>query len=177
MDLDRELTLKAFQMLDMAIGKRALPMIKLVTGGGASMLLAYGFPGKTTDVDAVPTNGSFEDIKQIAEEVAKALNINHDWLNPHFQAFTIYLPKDSRQRLKRIYSGDHLIVDSLGVEDILIMKLMAGRAKDRPHIRHILKMKPNLAIVENRLQEMKDRNLYAKLATQALDLLDEETSE
>lgn len=177
MDLDKELALKALNLLDEAIGKKKLPLVKLITGGGASMLLAHGFPGKTNDVDAVPTTGNFEDIKTLSEEVAKVLNISHDWLNPHFQAYTIYLPADSKNRMERIYSGQNLIVDALGAEDVLIMKLMAGRSKDRAHIKHLLKKKLNIKIVENRLQELKDKNLCAKLAEQALDLLDEETAD
>lgn len=175
MSLDKNLALKALHLLDVAIGKKEYPLVKLVTGGGASMLLAHGFPGKTNDVDAIPTSGNFEDIKVLAEEIARKLNISHDWLNPHFQAYTIYLPTDMNDRLERVYSGKNLIVDALGAEDVLIMKLMAGRSKDRAHIKHLLKKKPNLKIIENRLQELKDKNLYAKLAGQALDLLDEET--
>lgn len=177
MDLDKDLDLKALFLLDEAIGKKKLPLVKLVIGGGASMLLAHGFPGKTYDVDAIPTNLHFDEIKDLAEDVSKILKIGHDWLNPYFQAYTIYLPSDSKKRMSVIYSGKHLIVESLGIEDVLIMKLMAGRSKDRAHIKHLLKMNPHLPIVEDRLHELKSKNLYSKLVNKALDLLDEELSE
>ncbi len=177
MNLDKALALKALKMLDEAIQRKPLPLVKLVVGGGASMLLAHGFPGKTTDVDAIPTNAKFEDIKILAEKIAQALNIDHDWLNPHFQTYTIYLPPDAMTRVQRVYSGKNLVVDALGAEDILIMKLMAGRSKDRSHIKHLLKMNPDLSIVEERLHELKEKNIYAKLAVQALDLLEEEAIE
>lgn len=177
MELDKELALKALKMLDEALEEAGFSLVKMIAGGGASMLLAYGFPGKTNDIDAITTNANFDEIKILAETIAKNLGIDHDWLNPHFQSFTIYLPEDSKSRMKRIYNGSHLIVESLGPEDILIMKLMAGRAKDRSHIKYLLKMSLDISVVENRLHELQDKNLYAKLARQALDLLDEETDQ
>ena len=176
MKLDKDLAITALKMLDIEIGNSGLPVVHLVTGGGASMLLAHGFGGKTNDIDGVPTNISFDDIKVLTEKIARVLQIDHDWLNPHFQTFTIYLPADSRDRMIKIYEGPHLVVESLGAEDILIMKLMAGRAKDRAHIKHLIKRGAQISIVENRLQELKEKNLYAALAEKALDLLDEELS-
>lgn len=179
MDLDKELALKALQCLDQALEKNGLPYTRMTVGGGASMLLAHGFPGKTNDVDAVPTKGAaFEEIKSLAEEIAKELGIAHDWLNPYYQTFTVYLPADAKDRTTVIYNGRSLVVESLGPEDVLIMKLMAGRSKDRAHIKHLLrKSKMDLSVVENRLQALKDQNLYKKEAIKALDLLDEETDQ
>ncbi len=140
------------------------------------MLLAHNFPGKTNDVDAVPSNGvEFNLIKDLAEEIAKELGIAHDWLNPYFGAFTVYLPPDAKNRMKVIYSGQNLCVDALGAEDVLIMKLMAGRAKDRAHIRHLInKNKADIKVVERALEALKDKNMFRDLAEKALDLLDEE---
>lgn len=176
MDLDKKLALKALEHLDVAIVGSGLPLTRMMAGGGASMLLAHGFPGKTNDVDAVPTRGAaFDEIKGLIERVAKELGIAHDWLNPHFQAFTIYLPSDAKDRTIMIYNGQKLIVESLGAEDVLIMKLMAGRSKDRAHIKHLLRKKDlNLSIVESRLEALKELNLYKKEASRALELLDEE---
>lgn len=176
MELDKDLALKAFKHLDQVMLESDLPYTRMTVGGGASMLLAHGFPGKTNDVDAVPTKGaSFEEIKVLAEKVAKELGIAHDWLNPYYQAFTVYLPSDAKDRATVIYNGQRLVVESLGPEDVLIMKLMAGRAKDRAHIKHLLrKSEIDLSVVETRLQALKDQNLYKKEAIKALDLLDEE---
>jgi hypothetical protein len=172
MNMDKILALKALKLLDEAITENHLPLVKLVVGGGTSMLLAHGFPGKTNDVAAAPISATnFEDLKVLAEKVAKILKLDHDWLNPYFQAYTIYLPADAKNRYARIYDGKNLIVEALGAEDVLIMKLMAGRAKDHAHIRHLLKMELTLKIVEQRLEELK--KLYPKESQKALDLLDE----
>nr|BFD64957.1 hypothetical protein BdHM001_36380 [Bdellovibrio sp. HM001] len=135
------------------------------------MLLAHEFPGSTNDVDAVPVNASFDEIKAIAEEIAKVLKIDHDWLNPHFQSFTIYLPSNATSRMTRVYSGRRLVVDSLGAEDILIMKLMAGRSKDYAHIVHLIRRGVDMSVVEDRLNELVESNMYKDLAEKALDLL------
>lgn len=177
MSMDKDLALRALKMLDKAVGEAQMPVVKMVTGGGSAMLLAYDFPGRTNDVDAIPTNANFDDIKLLAEEVAKSLNIEHDWLNPYFQSFTVYLPNDAKSRMIKIYNGKNLIVESLGPEDILIMKLMAGRAKDLAHTKYLLKRGVKLKVVEDRLYELRDKKLYAALAEKALNLLDELTQE
>jgi hypothetical protein len=176
MELDKNLALMALKMLDEAMTENGLPYTRLTIGGGASMLLAHGFPGKTNDVDAIPSRGAhFDEIKTLAEGVAKRLNIEHDWLNPHFSAYTIYLPADAKNRMHVIYTGKGLTVEALGVEDLLVMKLMANRAKDRKHITHLFRNgNPDISIVENALQSLKDKNLYKVQAEKALDLLDEE---
>lgn len=179
MKLDKELALKALKLLDEALTNKKLPYTRLTVGGGASMLLAHEFPGKTNDVDAVPSNGvEFGIIKALAEDIAKELGIAHDWLNPYFSAYTVYLPSDAKERMKVIYNGTSLTVEALGAEDVLLMKLMAGRSKDRAHIRHLIKKNgADIRIVERALLSLKDKNLYKDLADKALDLLDEETEE
>ena len=57
----------------------------------------------------------------------------------------------------------------------MIMKFMAGRKKDHSHIRFLLKNKPDLSIVERRLEELK--KLFPDVATRALELFDEITGE
>lgn len=136
------------------------------------MVLQYNYMGKTVDIDAVPTNSEVaEDLKVLSEEVAKELKLNNDWLNSYFQSFTVYLPADAMSRVVNTYAGTSLTVNSLAIEDLLIMKLMAGRAKDLSHIRFLMKLSPNLKIVEKRLEELKF--VYPKEAQKALDRLDD----
>lgn len=177
MQMDKELAQKALSLLDQKIFDAGMDYVRITVGGGGAMMLAHNFPGKTNDVDGVTTKGSFEEIKALAEQVGDELKIDHDWLNPHFSAFTFYLPADAKSRYTVIFNGKKLVVEALGAEDVLIMKLMAGRAKDLAHIRHLLKCKLDLKIVENRLQELKNNSPYAKSAQKALDLLDDELEE
>ena len=171
MDLDRELALTALTLLDEKLSAAGEAAVTLAAGGGGAIVLEYGYDGKTEDIDAVPLKTSFEDLRPYMHEVAKELKIPADWLNPYYQAYTIYLPQDSTSRMRETFKGKLLTVLSLGPEDLLIMKLMAGRAKDRGHIVHLFKQDLNLSIVEARLEELKE--IYPKEASRALDLLDD----
>ena len=171
MELDKALALKALKSLDKKLSNAGSSMITLAVGGGGAMILQFGYSGSTVDIDAVPIGTEFDSLKKYLDEVAKELEITPDWLNPYYQAFTVYLPQSATSRMNTLYFGESLTVKTLGAEDILIMKLMAGRSKDMGHIRHLLKMKVDLSIVETRLDEL--ISLYPKFANKALDLLDD----
>ena len=81
------------------------------------------------------------------------------------------MPLEASIRMEEVFSGKCLTVKSLGAEDIIIMKLMAGRNKDRPHIVHLKKQKLNLSIIENRLEEL--LKIHPAEAQKALDWFDE----
>lgn len=127
---------------------------RLVVGGGAAMVLAYDHPIATQDVDAFAARGSLRigELDVLAKRVAQQLDIEPDWLNGHFETFAGVLPMDYAQRLRQVYSGDHLRVDALGPEDLLVMKCFAGRDKDRPHARALLKVASDLSVVDRQLE-------------------------
>jgi hypothetical protein len=170
MDMNKELALEALKLLDQKMLLANEPRTTLIIGGGGSMILNFNYHGATIDIDAVPLNSEFEDLKPYMAEVAQELKIAADWLNPYYQAFTHYLPRDAKVRMKSVFNGDVLEVKSLGAEDIMIMKLMAGRAKDFSHIQFLLKMKIDLKIVDHRLTEL--LKIHPILAQKALDSLD-----
>lgn len=173
MDMDKSLATQALTRLDELLFNDGGNPLTLVIGGGGSMILNFNYHGSTVDIDAVPLNTNFDDLKPYMEQVAWELKIAGDWLNPYYQAFTHYLPADAKDRMKTVMKGHVIEVKSLGPEDVLIMKLMAGRAKDYSHIQHLLKLKPKLKIVENRLTEL--IKIHPKIAEKALDRLDDLT--
>lgn len=126
---------------------------RLVVGGGAAMVLAYGHPIATQDVDAFAARGGLRigELDALAKRVAKQLDIEPDWLNAHFETFTGVLPSDYATRLRSVYAGKHLQVDALGPEDLLVMKCFAARDKDRPHARVLLKIARDLSVVDRQL--------------------------
>ncbi len=143
----------------------------LIVGGGTAMMLAHGLPVRTTDVDAYPAQGSFEELAPLVREVAAECGLSPDWLNPHFETFAHLLPADYRSRLKPVFSGARLTALALGLEDLLVMKCFAGREKDVGHARALLARGPDLSIVERRIQELVDRGV--KGASSAADFLDD----
>ncbi len=146
--------------------------IHLVIGGGGAMVLAYGIPLHTQDVDAFPVRpGELRAIQDRAVAVAKELDIEPDWLNQHFETFTHVLPRDYASRLRSVHAGRWLRADALGPEDLLIMKCMAGREKDRPHARRLMKEPMDLSIVDRQLSELATRRIPK--ADRACDFFDD----
>ncbi len=147
--------------------------VHLVVGGGAAMALAFDYPLATEDVDAFTARGSvrLSDLDSIAKQVAKKLGTAPDWLNSHFETFTGVLPNDYAIRLRDVYRGAHLQVDALGPEDLLIMKCFAGRDKDLPHARRLVRIANDLEIVDAHLSHLCSRRYPG--AEDAADFFDD----
>jgi predicted nucleotidyltransferase len=149
--------MEAFQALD---AKLAEPLTLLV-GGGAAMLLAYGIPLSTHDVDGLPfeTNLSPAQVEKLVREVASELGLSPHWYNDYFNTFTFTLPADFRERLVDVFQGTFLTVRALGAEDLLLMKCMAGREKDVGHARALLRRGADWKRVEARLESLSEKGL------------------
>jgi hypothetical protein len=99
------------------------------------------------------------------------MNLEKDWLNPHFGTFMVLLPLDYSSRLKPVFSGSNLKVQAIGREDIIIMKAFARRPKDATHIR-FLKKDADMDIVESTIESL--RKIKGDEEVQkALDFIDE----
>ena len=166
-DLTQASVEQAFEALD---GMLDAP-VSLILGGGTAMMLAYQLPVRTTDADAYPEKGSPEALEPLIKRVARKLGLKGDWLNFHFATFAHVLPADYGTRLKDVFVGRRLRVRALGLEDLLIMKAFAGRAKDVGHARALLKRGADQGRVEARLQELADKRVPG--AREALDFFDD----
>jgi len=165
--LSKEAVEEAFRALD-----AALPMeVTLIVGGGTAMTLAYGIPIATTDVDAYPAGISAAELDPYVKRVARERGLAPDWLNTYYETFSFVLPRDYKSRLRDVFTGAHLRVRSLGLEDLLVMKCFAGRDKDRSHARALLRRKPDLSIVEGQLSALSEKGI--KGAQNALDFFDD----
>jgi len=171
---DKKMFFRALGELD-----RLLPApLALLVGGAAALIAAYEETEVTKDVDAVPLKSklTFEELKPFLLIVAEKLDLPKDWMNPYFESYTHLLPADYESRTREIFSGKNLRCLALGPEDLLIMKLMAGRQKDERHIRRLLRSKDvRLTLVENRLEELSDQCM--KGASEALGRFDEVKSD
>ena len=165
--LDRRSLLAAFQALD----ARLEGPVMLIVGGGTAMLLAHGLPVRTRDVVAYTATGHLDDLGPVLRAVARDVGLSSDWLNPYFETFTHVLPSDYGSRLQEVFTGQRLRVMALGVEDLLIMKCFAGREKDVGHARALLRKRPDLALVDGRIQQLIEKGI--KGAREAGDFLDD----
>lgn len=167
--LDQKRMLRALSLLD----QRVVAPAHLVVGGGAAMVLAYKHPIATQDVDAFAAKGGLRmiELDASAREVAEELQIEPDWLNAHFETFTAVLPRDYATRLQSVYRGEHLQVDALGPEDLLVMKCFAGRDKDLPHARKLVRLAKHLSVVDKQLEHLVERRYPG--AERAADYFDD----
>lgn len=166
--LSEKLMRKLLERLDQKLPSNA----HLIVGGGGALALAYNFPLTTQDIDAFAAKQSLSmaEMDALAKEVAKELNVAPDWLNSHFVTFTHVLPADYSRRLRRIFVGQRLVADALGPEDLLIMKLFAGREKDRPHAKHLLRLS-DVHRIEEELSKLIDKRIPG--AQRAADFFDD----
>lgn len=167
--MDRELLLEALARLDERMKTRA----HLVVGGGAAMVASYNHPLATRDVDAMAVKGSprISDLERPARLVAAEMGLEPDWLNPYFETYAAVLPTDYGSRLRSVYSGELLRVDSLGPEDLLVMKCFAGRDKDLAHARRLVRMAEDLDVVDRQLTLLSERGYPGSL--RAVDYFDD----
>lgn len=164
---DAPLARRAFESLD----TRLEEPVRLVLGGGTAMLLAHGHPTATSDADVFPARGTLDDLGPHARAVAAELGVAPDWLNPWFTTFTHVLPNDYASRLIRVFDGEHLVVDALGAEDLLVMKCFAGRDKDRAHAVRLVKQAGDLDIVDRQLSLLLEKRIPG--ADKAADYFDD----
>lgn len=171
--MDKKQMLKAFKSLDAKLHVKA----KLLLGGGGAMVLAYGFPLATHDLDALFYRSPITeaDVQKEIHQVADELSLPKDWLNPYFQTFLYTLPRDYQARLTPVYGGQHLEVDALGMEDLLILKCFAGREKDIPHAKALIKKGADHGMASRHIETLKEQSIpKTDAALQFLyDILDE----
>jgi hypothetical protein len=168
MNLTAQVMEKALRSLDSKLERP----IRLIIGGGGAMILAYQFPLATTDIDGIPGAGmSAEDLDPIVKKVAEELNLPKDWLNPYYVTFTHVLPQDYSTRLHLVFEFKNLKVEALSKDDLLIMKCFAGRLKDQPHIKALVRAGANIKFAENHIETLKAKGIPG--AEKALDFLDE----
>lgn len=160
---------QAFATLD----KHLNTPTQILIGGGAAMALAYNLPLSTADVVGLVFKSAItqDEIAPLVHHVARELNLPKDWLNSHFNTFLFALPADYVTRLKIVFTGKHLTVHALGREDMVILKCCAGRDKDLPHARAIMKQGINRELVSNHLQSLMERGIAN--ASAAADFFDE----
>jgi hypothetical protein len=167
--------MRALELLD----ARTVAPARLVIGGGAAMTLAYDHPIATQDVDAFAGKGGLRmsELDAAARQVAEELNIEPDWLNGHFETFTTVLPADYASRLRLVWKGKQLHVEALGPEDLLVMKCFAGRDKDRPHARKLIRLAKDLDLVDRHLEQLVERrHLGSQRAADYFDDLRDEAN-
>lgn len=100
--------------------------------GGAAMVLAHGSARLTRDVDALAIDRR-EEVLDAARSVAEELGLARSWLNDAVRTAPWPTPRQVR-RTAIVYDSPHLVVTGASAEQLLAMKIRAGREADREDI-------------------------------------------
>lgn len=129
--LDRQGLDEAFKALSAKLEKSGLHADIYIVGG-AAMAMAFDARRATRDVDAlfVPHGKVLE----AAQEVAREMRLPRSWLND--QA-SVYMPAD-RSGAQLVFSSKSLTVQAANPEQLLAMKILSSRERDREDITFLI---------------------------------------
>ena len=134
-DLDAPALRRALDGLSRNLAERDVKAHIYVVGG-AAMILAHRCFRATGDVDVLEVDRR-EEVLQAAEEVGREQGLPHDWLNDAVRRAP--LPErrpDARPVV--IHDSPHLSVTGASAEQLLAMKVRAGRPADRDDIKFLI---------------------------------------
>lgn len=131
--LDRDLLLRAFDLLATKLGRRGV-VGELHVFGGAAMVLAFDSRAATRDVDALFLPDG--PVLEAAAEVAEELGLPRSWLNNQASSYV----SGRAGKGTPVYDHPNLRVLSTPVEHLLAMKVRAARAtRDADDLRVLLR--------------------------------------
>jgi predicted nucleotidyltransferase len=125
--MDRQELVEALRALD----RRLASSVDIVVVGGAAMILHFGAPRATRDVDMLLLRGDSEELRGAIRDVARELHLPKNWMSDAAKAFADVLPPDFYHRLVQLdLSLEHLRLYALGRPDQVAMKAIALREPD-----------------------------------------------
>ena len=126
-ELDAQALRRAFDGLSRQLAARNIKAHIYVVGG-AAMILAHRSTRATQDVDALAIDRR-EEVLEAAGEVAREQGLSLDWLNDAVRTAPWPTPRpDTRAAV--VYDSPHLVVTGASAEQLLAMKVRAGRPAD-----------------------------------------------
>jgi hypothetical protein len=170
MNLSKKIIINVLKELDHLVPEK----VNLLIAGGASLICQNIPITATKDIDAIPFKSQLNtnDLAPYIIKISQKFGLTKDLINDYFYSFSYSLPDDYGDRLVVVYKGKKLIAYAISLIDLLIMKFMAHRDKDREHILAIIKLKkPDLSFVEKHLIVLENKGL--KDAEKALEFYEE----
>jgi hypothetical protein len=99
--------------------------------GGAAMILHFGAPRATRDVDILLLRGDSEEVRRAIRDVAREEHLPENWMSDAVKGFADVLPPDFYHRLVPLeLSLEHLRLYVLGRPEQVAMKAIALREQD-----------------------------------------------
>jgi hypothetical protein len=124
--LDRSRLKEAFA----ALGERMHQPTRVLIGGSGALILGGELNRATTDCDVLYSQPDMGQLQSDIRTVAESCGLPSGWLNGSAQTYTEILPPDYKSRLHSLRPFGRLQVMVLHRQDVLVMKLYAGRPRD-----------------------------------------------
>ena len=134
--LDRQALRRAFDALSRHLGEREV-RAHIYVVGGAAMVLAHGSSRLTRDVDALAIDRR-DEVLEAAGRVAEELELAPSWLNDAVRTAPWPSPRPDA-RVAVVYDSRNLVVTGASAEQLLAMKVRAGRVADREDIELLIR--------------------------------------
>jgi Nucleotidyltransferase of unknown function (DUF6036) len=103
---------------------------QLVIGGAGALLLTDHLQRTTMDCDVLSATPDMGQLQDAIRAIADREQLVPGWLNGSAQAFVEILPPDYLTRAKSLPRSGRLQVLVLHRQDVIVMKLFAGRPRD-----------------------------------------------
>ena len=103
--------------------------------GGAAMILGYGSPRTTDDIDGIISSDRHGDVIRAIRKVGRNNGVAEDWLN---ETGTAAVPKKPDLGQTTVHSSRNLTVRAAGRRHLTAMKLEAGRQIDQEDLTRLV---------------------------------------
>jgi hypothetical protein len=129
--------------------------VRLVIGGGACGILAYGFARSTGDIDIMASNPKIGTFQQALNEVARHYGMRETWLNDATKGFiSLLAPNPIRRAISLKEDFRFLKVSLLSRADIVTLKLARGEEVDMADISSLSMSRGEMSLIRRNIEHM-----------------------
>lgn len=139
----------------LALGERLRARTDIVVGGASALILTGELPRATSDFDVLYSDPDIGRLQEDIRAVADRLHLTPGWLNGSIQTYLDVLPPDYKARLITLPARGKLHIALLHRQDIIVMKLFAGRSRDLTDIVALRPTPKELQFVRSELPRLK----------------------
>ena len=138
-----------------ALSEQVHSRTEIVLGGAGALILMGELQRATSDCDVLYSDPDMGRLQEDIRAVALRLGLTSGWLNGSIQSYLDILPPDYRSRLHSLPMPGQLQVFVLHRQDVLVMKLFAGRPRDMVDVETFNPTAEELAFVATQLPRLR----------------------
>lgn len=137
-----------------ALGDRLQRPARVTVGGAGALILGGDLNRATTDCDVLRSSPDIGQLQGDIRAVAARCSLPSGWLNGSAQTYAEILPPDYETRQHSLPAFGRLQVMVIHRQDVLVMKLYAGRPRDLADIASLAPTAAELAFARTQLPRL-----------------------